>query len=94
MATRHIGEEASVVTAAAVAVTLGSAIILEAAMGTDVVTVSDVGVIIPLNAGCAKRFDAGCAVLVRLESDDAWVLVGETNERCTAGERRTEHDRS
>ena len=68
-------------TAAAAAATLGSAIKLEAAMGADFVTVADVGVIVTLTAGCAKRFEAGCAVLERLESDDAWVPVGETNER-------------
>ena len=66
-----VDEEASVVTAAAAAATLGNAIILEAAMVTDVVTVADVGVIVTLNAGCGKRFEAGCAGLERLESDDA-----------------------
>ena len=76
-----IDKEASVVTAAAAATTLGSAIIFEAAMGADVVTVANFGVIVTLNAGCAKRFEAGCAVLERLESDDAWVPVGKTNER-------------
>ena len=76
-----IDEEASVVTAAAAAATLGSAIALESAVEAEVVTVADVGVIVTLNAGCAKRFEAGFAVLERLESDDAWVLVGETNER-------------
>ena len=74
-----IDEETSVVTAAVAAATLGTAIILEAAVGAEVVTVADVGVIVTLNAGCAKRFEAGCAFLERLESDDAWVPVGETN---------------
>ena len=68
-------------TAATAAATLGCAIILEATMGADVVTVADVGVIVTLKAGCAKRFESGCAVLERLESDDAWVPVEETNER-------------
>ena len=76
-----IDEEATVVKAAAATATLGSAIVLEAAVGAEVVTVVDVGVIVTLNAGCAKRFKAGCAVLERLESDDAWVPLGETNER-------------
>ena len=66
-----IDEKTSLVTAAAAAGTLGSAIILEAAMGADVVTVADVSLIVTLNAGCAKRLEAGCAVLERLESDDA-----------------------
>ena len=61
-----IDEEASVVTAAAAAATLGSAIVLETAVGAKVVTAADVGVIVTLNAGCAKRFEAGCAVLKRL----------------------------
>ena len=76
-----IDEEASVVTAAASATTLGSAIVLEAAVGVEVVTVADIGVIVMLNAGCEKRFEAGCAVLERLELDYAWVPVGETNEK-------------
>ena len=54
-----IDEEASVVTAATAAATLGSAIVLEAAVGAEVVTAADVGVIVTLNAGCAKRFEAG-----------------------------------
>ena len=76
-----IDEKNSVVTAAAAAATLGSAIVLEAAVGSEVVTAADVGVIVMLNAGCAKRFNAGCAVLEQLESDDAWVFVGEINGR-------------
>ena len=68
-------------TAAAAAATLGSAIVLEAALGAEVVTAADIGVIVTLNPGCAKRFEADCAVLERLESDDACVPVGETNER-------------
>ena len=51
-----IDEEASVVTAAAAATTLGSALVLETVVGAEVVTVADVGVIVTLNAGCAKRF--------------------------------------
>ena len=51
-----IDEEASVVTAEAEAATLSSAIVLEAAVGAEVVTAADVGVIVTLNAGCAKRF--------------------------------------
>ena len=54
-----IDEEASVVTAAAAAATVGSAIVLEAAVGAEVVTPAEVGVIVTLNAGCAKRFEAG-----------------------------------
>ena len=73
--------EARVVTAAAAAATLGSAIVLETAVGAEVVTAADIGVIVTLNAGSANRFEAGCAVLERLESDDAWVPVGETNKR-------------
>ena len=53
-----IDEEASVVTAAAAAATLGNAIVLEAAVGNEVVTASDVVVIVTLNTGCAKRFEA------------------------------------
>ena len=68
-------------TAAAATATLGNAIVLEAAVGVEVVTAADVGVIVTLNACCAKRFEAGCAVFERLESDNAWVSVGETNER-------------
>ena len=75
-----IDEKASVVTAAAAAATLGSAIVLETAVGAEVVTVAN-GIFVTLNTGCAKRFKAGCAVLERLESDDAWVPVGETNEK-------------
>ena len=66
-----IDEEASVVTASAATATLGSAIVLKAALEAEVVTLADVGVIVTLNAGCAKKFEAGCAVLDRLESDDA-----------------------
>ena len=58
-----IDEEASVVTTAAGADRLGSAILLEAAVGAEVVTIADFGVIVTLNVGCAKRFEAGCAVL-------------------------------
>ena len=78
---KDIDEEASVVAAAAAAATLGSAIVLETAVKAEVVTVADVGVIVTLNAGCVNRFESCCAVLKRLESDDAWVLVGVTNER-------------
>ena len=46
-------------TAAAAPATLGSAIVLEAAVRDEVVTAADVGVIVTLNAGCAKRFEAG-----------------------------------
>ena len=53
-----IDEEASVVTAAAAPATLGSAIVIEAAEGAEVATAADVGVIVTLNAGCAKRFEA------------------------------------
>ena len=48
-----IDKEASVVTASAAAATLGSAILLEAAVKAEVVTAADVGVNVTLNAGCA-----------------------------------------
>lgn len=62
----NIDEKASV-TGAAEAATLGSAIVNEVAVNEEVVTVPDVGVIVTFNAGCAKKFEAGCAVLERLE---------------------------
>ena len=73
-------EEASNVTAAVSAASLGSAIVLETAVGAEILTVAD-GVIVTYTAGCAKRFEAGCAVFERLESDDACVPVNGTNER-------------
>ena len=62
----NIDEKASVVTAAAPAATINSAIVLEAAVKAEVVTVADVGVIVTLNEGCAKRFE----VAVQFSNDD------------------------
>ena len=67
-------------TAAAAAATLGGAIVLEIVVGGGLVTAVDVGVIVTLNAGCTKRLETGSLVLERLESDDAWAFVVETNE--------------
>ena len=50
-------------------------------MEADVVTIAYVGVIVTLNAYCAKSVEAGFAVFERLESDDAWFPVRETNKR-------------
>ena len=62
-----IDEEVRVVTAETVAATLSNAIGIEAAMWDEIVTVADVGFIVTLSAGCAKRFEAGSAVVERLE---------------------------
>ena len=67
--------------AAAAVATLGGAIVPEIVVGTGLVTTVDVGVIVTLNAGCTIRLETGSIVLERLESDDAWAPVGETNER-------------
>ena len=77
----NVDEEASVVTEAAAAATLGGAIVLEIVVEAGLVTAVDVGVIVTLNAGCTNRLETGSIVLERLESDNAWAPVGETNER-------------
>ena len=76
-----IDEETSVVIAAAAAATLGSAIVPEIVVEAGLVTAVDVGVIVTLNAGCTNRLETRSIVLERLESDDAWAFVRETNER-------------
>ena len=81
-------ENASFVIAAAAAETFGSAIVLETSVEAEVVIVAYVGVIVTLNAGWAKRFEAGCAVFERVESDDAWVTVRETNKKGAPLENR------
>ena len=58
-----------------------SAALFEIVVGAGLVTAVDVGVIVTLNAGCTKSLETGSIVLERLESDDAWAHVGETNER-------------
>ena len=71
----------SVVIAAAATASLGGAILLEIMVGAGLVTAVDVGVIVTLNAGCTIRLETGSIVLERLESDDAWAPINETNER-------------
>ena len=77
----YIDEEISVVIAAALAAILGGAIVIEIVVRAGLVTAVDVGLIVTLNAGCTNRLEIGSIVLKRLESDDAWAPVGETNER-------------
>ena len=89
-----INEEVSVVTGAAAAATLGSAIILEAAMGADVVTVADVGVIKNVERGLREEIRGW---LYSSRTTQVRRHVGsrrrDERERCTAGERLIEHDR-
>ena len=76
-----VDKEASVVIAAAASATLGGAIVLEIAVGAGLVTAVDVSVIVTLNAGCTNKLETGSIGFVRLELDDAWAPVGETNEK-------------
>ena len=59
-----------VATKAATAI-LGGAIVLKIVVEAELVIAVDVGVIVTLNANCAKRLETGSVVLGRIESDDA-----------------------
>ena len=76
-----IDEKTSVVIAAAAAATLGGEIVPEIVVKAGLVTAVDVGVIVTLNTCCTNRLETGSIVLERIEPDDAWAPINETNER-------------
>ena len=83
-----VDEEASVTTEAAAAI-LGGAITLEITVVAEFVTAVVVGVIVTLNVGCANRLETGSVAIKRLESNEMWAAVGDTNERCQQTMLRT-----